>query len=353
MASTVGRISGQMLKNDLQREGVDLAFETDLVYLNVDQQFVGIKTTTPSRDLMINGTTIVPDIIAETRFSTTELDLVGNEIINTNGDIQLSVTGAGQITAPKITTDGLFLNNNQIGSERSNESVDFHVTGTGRLQIRSNSTVYGDLHSTGNITFDGNMTFGDSNTDSVGFAAEIASDILPDINVLHNLGNSSKKWANLYPVLINGINFDSGSVTIGGSTLDARQGKIWYVAKNGHYSNVGDHQNSPFPTIEQALSNALDGDMIFIYPGTYVELFPLVVPVGVSVRGSDIRQVIIVPDTSSTHEDVFHLNGETTVEDLTIKDFYYDSINDKGYAFRFAPGLKVTSRSPYVRNISV
>jgi hypothetical protein len=41
------------------------------------------------------------------------------------------------------------------------------------------------------------------------------------------------------------------------------------------------------------------------------------------------------------------------VADLTIKDFYYDSINDKGYAFRFAPGMTVTTRSPYVQNISV
>lgn len=353
MASTVGRISGQMLANDLQREGVDLAFETDLVYLNVNPQFVGIKTTTPSRDLTVNGTTIVPNIIADTRFSTTELDIVGNEILNTNGDIQLSVTGVGQITAPKITTDGLFLNNNQIGSERSNESVDFEVTGTGRLNIRTNSTVYGDLRSTGNITFDGNMTFGDSDSDELAFAADIASDITPDADLTYNLGAPTKRWANLYPILITGTTFDAGSVTIGGSTLDARQGKIWYVAKNGHYDNFGDHQNSPFPTIEQALANALSGDMVFIYPGTYVELFPLVVPVGVSIRGSDIRQVIVTPDTSSTHEDVFHMNGETTIEDITVKDFYYDSLNDKGYAFRFAPNITVTSRSPYIRNVSV
>ena len=353
MANTVGRISGQILESDLQRDGVDLAFETDLVYLNVTPQFVGINTDLPTRDLTVNGTTIVPDIIADTRFSTTELDIVGNEILNTNGDIQLSVTGTGQITAPKITTDGLFLNNNQIGSERSNESVDFEVTGTGRFNIRSNSTVYGDLHSTGNITFDGNMTFGDSDTDSIGFSADIASDITPNDTLTYSLGLDSKRWANIYPVRINGVYIDAGTVTIGGSTLDARQGKIWYVAKNGHYDNFGDHVSSPFPTIEQALANALAGDLVFIYPGTYVELFPLVVPVGVSVRGNDIRQVIITPDTSSTHEDVFYVNGETSVEDLTIKDFYYDSLNDKGYAFRFAPGFKVTSRSPYIRNISV
>ena len=30
---------------------------------------------------------------------------------------------------------------------------------------------------------------------------------------------------------------------------------------------------------------------------------------------------------------LFIPNGETTVQDLTIKDFYYDSGNDVGYAF--------------------
>ena len=56
---------------------------------------------------------------------------------------------------------------------------------------------------------------------------------------------------------------------------------------------------------------------------------------------------------SLNYQDAIHLNGETTVEDLTIKDFYYDSGNDVGYAFRFAPNFTVTTRSPYVRNVSV
>ena len=76
-------------------------------------------------------------------------------------------------------------------------------------------------------------------------------------------------------------------------------------------------------------------------------------PVGVTVKGIGIRSVTIKPDTSSGGENVFLLNGETTVEDLTVADFFYDSINDTGYAFSFAPGFIVTSRSPYVRNITV
>ena len=42
-----------------------------------------------------------------------------------------------------------------------------------------------------------------------------------------------------------------------------------------------------------------------------------------------------------------------TVEDLTIKDFYYNSGTNVGHAFKFAPSFKVTSRSPYIRNVTV
>ena len=52
----IGRISGQMLKANLLRSGVDLAFETDLLVLDVSNNFVGVGTATPSRQLHIAGT---------------------------------------------------------------------------------------------------------------------------------------------------------------------------------------------------------------------------------------------------------------------------------------------------------
>jgi len=52
----IGRISGQMLKANLLRSGTDLAFETNLLVLDVTNSFVGIGTTTPSRQLHISGT---------------------------------------------------------------------------------------------------------------------------------------------------------------------------------------------------------------------------------------------------------------------------------------------------------
>ena len=52
----IGRISGQMLKANLLRSGTDLAFETNLLVLDVTNSRVGIGTATPARQLHISGT---------------------------------------------------------------------------------------------------------------------------------------------------------------------------------------------------------------------------------------------------------------------------------------------------------
>ena len=52
----IGRISGQMLKANLLRSGTDLAFETNLLVLDVTNSRVGIGTATPATKLHINAT---------------------------------------------------------------------------------------------------------------------------------------------------------------------------------------------------------------------------------------------------------------------------------------------------------
>jgi len=52
----IGRISGQMLKANLLRSGTDLAFETDLLVLDVTNSRIGIGTASPARKLHINDT---------------------------------------------------------------------------------------------------------------------------------------------------------------------------------------------------------------------------------------------------------------------------------------------------------
>ena len=52
----IGRISGSVLKSNLTRNGVDLAFETNLLYLDVTNSRVGIGTSEPATTLDVNGT---------------------------------------------------------------------------------------------------------------------------------------------------------------------------------------------------------------------------------------------------------------------------------------------------------
>jgi hypothetical protein len=72
----VGRITGPLLKANLLRDGVPLAFETDLLYLDVVTGRVGIKTATPSHELTINGTTRTTNLI------TTEADIATFNIVD-------------------------------------------------------------------------------------------------------------------------------------------------------------------------------------------------------------------------------------------------------------------------------
>ncbi len=352
MPADIGRISGIMLKDNLTRDGVDLAFETDLIYLDVNTNRVGIKKSNPDVDLDVNGTQRTTNLIS-------------NSVANGNITVDLSriatalgslnITAADRVSAPTIETAGLNINNNDISTVVSNDDIELRPNGTGQLRIYNNFNVTGNLHSTGDITLDGNIQFGNNPDDNIDFNADVNSNIIPDQDNFYKLGTSStKRWNSLYTNLVNGNSLTTSSLqTPSGVNYALRPGNVWFVATNGDNVNQGNHENGPFATIEKALSVATSGDSVFIYPGTYYELFPLVVPVGVTVRGFDLRSVIIVPDTASQSEDVFHLNGETTVSNLTIKDFYYDSINDTGYAFRFAPGMTVTTRSPYVQNVSV
>ena len=54
----IGRISGSVLKSNLTRNGTDLAFETNLLYLDVTNSRVGIGTSEPSTALQVNGHTV-------------------------------------------------------------------------------------------------------------------------------------------------------------------------------------------------------------------------------------------------------------------------------------------------------
>ena len=130
-------------------------------------------------------------------------------------------------------------------------------------------------------------------------------------------------------------------------------GKTYYVATTGNNSDSGDNINQPFLTIAQALSVATNGDIINVSAGIYEETCPLTIPRGVTVKGAGLRATTIRPTTATQQENIFLLNDISTVEDFTIRGSYYDSTADTGYAFSYATGIAITTRSPYIQRITV
>jgi hypothetical protein len=80
------------------------------------------------------------------------------------------------------------------------------------LAVTSNVTVGGDLTVTGDATIAGNLTFGDAATDTVSFAADVNSNVLPAADDTYDLGAVGAEWRNLY---IDGTaNIDTAAVDI-------------------------------------------------------------------------------------------------------------------------------------------
>jgi len=396
--SELGRISGPMLKDNLVRDGVDLVFENELgdnnLYLDVITGKLGVNTDAVTRELTVNNSMRTINLIVDNYFQIDDwvIDGVANTFTYLPSDV---FTNSVINTDTLKTTSGLQFNDNSISTVVSNASIELRPHGTGIVTTVSNFDVRGNLHSTGDVTFDGTITFGNQNTDSVSFNVDVNSDLIPDVSDAYNLGSNfntlvldgeyansppvtfvdagsastitftglvdggssesqAKKWKELHTKFVNSLYLTSPTLSFPGITnIATRPGNTYYVAENGDNSNVGDHPSGPFASVKYALSQCVSGDTVYILPGEYQEIFPMTVPQGVTVKGTGLRAVKITPTPATNDKDAFLLNGETTVTDLTVSGFYYNSGTGTGYAFRFAPGFNVVSRSPYVQNITV
>jgi len=115
----IGRISGSVLKSNLTRNGVDLAFETNLLYLDVTNSRVGIGTSEPTTTLQVNGTT-------------TTTGLTASGVINANG------TGNSILVADtlRIAENGSGLRMTNVGAF-DNNSGSFRIFSTNDLIFSS------------------------------------------------------------------------------------------------------------------------------------------------------------------------------------------------------------------------
>jgi hypothetical protein len=232
-----------------------------------------------------------------------------------------------------------------------------------QLQLQTGGTlnVAGNVHATGNITYGGGtLTIGDDSTDSARFLAEFKNPLIPDQDLTYTLGRDDDstgpdegKRFSLYANTLETNYLNVVDIIYQGVRLTKDVKNIFVSQGNGSDLNRGTHPGAPYATIQKALSVATEDTIIYIYPGQYQEAFPLTVPKGVTIQGDSLRSVEIYPTTATQSEDCFLIEGETQIENITIKDFFYDSGNDKGYGFRFKNAASIMERSPYIRNCTV
>ena len=352
-----GRIGGGVLKDNLLRQGVDLNFKntsgsTALLHLDVNNAKIGINTEAATDALTI-PTTLASSNLISTYNNIANFTIDQSQIVALGGDGFINFNAANNISATAIATDDLKLDFNTISTTTNNTNIEIRPNGNGTVNINSNWNITGSLDATGNITFNGNLTLGNDDEDNVSFAADVASDIIPDQTYTSDLGSVSKQWLNMYSTLLNGqaVEIDEVIVGSGDSSLARRQGNMFYVSTLGSDTNVGDHQHGAFRTLKHALAQT-DGSSagptaIHIFPGVYEEAFPLTVPSHVDIVGEDLRNTIIKPTVATQSNDAFYLEDDVTIENITIKDFY------TGYAFKFKSGGLVNTRSPYIRNCAI
>ena len=351
----VGRISGPLLKSNLIRNGVDLAFETDLLYLDVNNQRIGVNNSAPEYEADITGTTQTTDLRVTNVAELADITVQGSTISTTQPFLNLATLDT-VVSLNKLRIDSIDIEGNVISTNNddsaANVNLELRPNGTGTVDVHSDMNVTGNIHATGNITADGNINIGDADTDNVTFNAEVASDIIPDQTDTYKLGSDpstgGKEWNDVWVrnLVASSINVDD--LDLGGVDITFRNGNSYYVAPNGNDTNSGDHILDPVGSIKYALSLMSAGDTVHVASGIYTEEFPLTIPQGVTVKGTGIRSVSVQPSASTNTNNAFLLNGETTVEDLTIEGFF-----SPGYAFSYAPNYTAISRSPYIRNVTV
>jgi hypothetical protein len=250
--SQLGRIGGQVLTDNLLRAGVDLAFETNLLYFDVTNQQIGIRDATPVYTLDVNNNIYTNELTVITQLAPGNLRFNSPETISTSvGGIDVYINGGGEIFHDRLATANLVLDGNLISSV-SNSNIVLDPNGSGTVQLLADTNITGDLAVTGNISLSGNLTglgtltFGDQTLDTVTINTDFTQSIIPGDDLTYAMGadagdSSARRWSQAHApdwtYITNGAWPGSGiiplSVTISDQlTLDGTINKISAIQSN-------------------------------------------------------------------------------------------------------------------------
>ena len=397
------------------KKGLEVGLGATFLY--ADDTGVGINSAAPRHNLDVRGTAQAEKLIVDNDIQTGSLVGTAATITNINADgIVAAAATITNLNFNDGVGSGLTVTNIEAVTGQF-ETIIFEDTGggggggissDGQTGITSQFITTKDLYITGVATFTSGVTtsflvqgvsthvgmatfqdnvFIDGNLDvkgSVQFTDIGARDLLVtgvgsittlEANVgiitVANLGITTTYDITVYNQLKDSLGqvgaADSILATVGGKLTWTRPdlvgiatgfdtGNTFYVSENGNDNNSGVTFEKPFKTIAYALTQITPGanQILQVSAGEYEEVFPLSIPIGVTVRGAGQRATLIKPTTATETNDCFLLDDRTTVEDLTIGGMYKpQGAANNNYAFRFKTGADIQNRSPYVQRVTV
>jgi len=255
----------------------------------------------------------------------------------------------------------------------NNGGVSFSTSGLFLIQQNTGVLVDGNLHAVGNITFDGNITLGNDDTDNITFAADVNSDIIPDATNTYKLGSSAKKWNNVYSQNLtvtdllsttatagtwtqNGLTITGNSVSAGTSTLNitvSGTGKINLNNKVYIKNNTITHNNAVVPLEFGATGigyTKFGGTRGLVIPkGTTLQR-PATAELGTIRYNSDVNYIEVYANVSNTQVVSLSTNsatataGDTQISTTNTVGFNVgDFISSTSDLLAFAGGTIITA----------
>lgn len=263
----IGRISGPLLKSNLIRDGVDLAFETDLLYLNVVNGRIGVNTPTPTTDLQVNGTTKTTTLLVDEQVDIGNISIFDNTIASNQTTIFFEpAVGEPTIYHSKLQIDDIEITGNTISTNVSNSNLEFRPSGTGTIEVFSNTNITGNLHvtgninATGNVVIGGNITIGDELTDEIIINASIKSDLIPESTNTYDLGSPTFRWRTVYTNelfadVLNLPTLDVGDLFFRDNEIRTTTGQDLYIDGSG----TGGVRLGNFRIVDNVITNVSSG----------------------------------------------------------------------------------------------
>jgi len=123
--------------------------------------------------------------------------------ISSSGNIIPITTDGGSLGSAGLNWSDLFLDSGAvINFDNGNVTLtheDGKLVTTGDVSGSSATTgSFGRLELAGDAVIQGNLTFGDADTDNIAFGGEISSSLIPTTDDFFDLGTATKAWKDLY-----------------------------------------------------------------------------------------------------------------------------------------------------------